>query len=399
LVSFNVLILYAYMIKTLAQPGRSGNWSQTGIALLFLATGLWGILSLLLLHPVRGGKEAPWVKFFARWFYPAQGPLLIFLVAVLGREVFRDGLKVNTYLELVLAFWIAGMAGYFTLGKGKSIKAIPVTLFLLCMLCSFGPWGVISLPRTVQVRLLEKLMADNGFFRDGRFVPATPEQLYHMQNLTRIFGILSYLHEHGGFEVLRDRLPPGPLPYDVLTDKWRFAEFLGLYHKYREDYWTPPPPLPPKQDACSTYAFHRKFDGLIDIRGYSFFLEDYESSPRWCSGGARTLKPDTCRGLGKTDSLLIRVGDNTALLTLEGQTLSIPLEKAMAGLERGSPGTDKCNGNYSYQPFPAESTFILEGNNERMKVAMQVASMVWEKDSSSRRRLTSLKFDLLLGYK
>jgi hypothetical protein len=177
-------------------------------------------------------------------------------------------------------------------------------------------------------------------------------------------------------------------------DNWQLAELLGLYHRYREDYWTPPPPSKPEN--CRIYAFHRRWNGFVDVRGYSFFLKDFEIGP--CGSVPRYLKPDTCWGLRKTDSLLFRTRDNTALLTLEGQTFSIPLEKAMAWLEEGFPDTDNCDGGYSSKPFPADSVLILEGNNGHMKVAMQVVDMAWEKVSSY-RRLMSLRFDLLLGYK
>jgi hypothetical protein len=395
LVSLNVLILYAYMIVILADAGRRETWPATRIAMPFLAAGLWGILSLLLLHPARGEKEAPWSEAFKRWFYPLQLPPLIFLVALLGQDIFREGLRVDAYLDLVLAFWIAGIAVYFAFGKGKSIKAIPVSLFLLCTFCSFGPWGVIGLPRFDQVRRLEKLMADNGLFRDGRFVPAAPGQLQGIEQLGSILEILLYLNRHGGLESLRDRMPLVPQPYDVLKDNWQLAEFLGLYHRYTEDYQPPPPP--PKPGSCRLYAFQREWAiGPIETKGYSFFLKDFSLRP--CRSVPYDLKPDTCRGLGKSDSMLFRSRDNTALLTLGGQTISIPLETAMAGLEGRSPSTENCNlGFYPFKPFPGDGALIVKGGNGRMKAAIHVLDMVWEKDSSD-RQLKVLDFDLLFGY-
>jgi hypothetical protein len=238
-------------------------------------------------------------------------------------------------------------------------------------------------------------MADNGLFRDGRFVPAAPGQLQGIEQLGSILEILLYLNRHGGLESLRDRMPLVPQPYDVLKDNWQLAEFLGLYHRYTEDYQPPPPP--PKPGSCRLYAFQREWAiGPIETKGYSFFLKDFSLRP--CRSVPYDLKPDTCRGLGKSDSMLFRSRDNTALLTLGGQTISIPLETAMAGLEGRSPSTENCNlGFYPFKPFPGDGALIVKGGNGRMKAAIHVLDMVWEKDSSD-RQLKVLDFDLLFGY-
>lgn len=228
LVSLNVIIQYACVIAILVDVGRGGDWPKTRIDVFFLAVGLCGILSLLLLYPVREEKDKPWVKVFRQWFYPSQWPLQIFLVVVLAHQVFRLGLEEDTYLSLVLALWIAGMAAYFTLGKGKSIKAIPITLFLLCMLCSFGPWGIIDLPAKDQVRHLEKVMAANGLLQDGRYASAKPGRSLPEKDRERIRDILIYLDRHGDLEILRHRLSPDTIDSIVLSHFSQLARYLRI---------------------------------------------------------------------------------------------------------------------------------------------------------------------------
>jgi hypothetical protein len=375
------------MIVILADAGRRETWPATRIAMPFLAAGLWGILSLLLLHPARGEKGTPWSEAFKRWFYPLQLPPLIFLVALLGQDIFREGLRVDAYLDLVLAFWIAGIAVYFAFGKGKSIKAIPVSLFLLCTFCSFGPWGVIGLPRFDQVRRLETLMADNGLFRDGRFVPAAPGHLPFEPDRMRIMGTLRFLEGYGGLGVLRDRLPPGGNA-NVLKDNLQLAEFLGLYQSYKR---TPTPQTKP--EICRGFGFYSSdYSGgrkIVDIRGYSFLFEKLEI--RGCGAGARLVDCDGFRGKRKTDKVVFRCRDNTAILSLGGRTLSIPLENAMIGLEKKTSGTGKCYAT------PGDSVLLAQGSNGRMRAAMQMSHFAWEMDSSH-RRLQALEFNLLFSY-
>jgi hypothetical protein len=270
------------------------------------------------------------------------------------------------------------------------------------MLCSFGPWGVIDLPRSDQVRHLEKLMADNGLFRDGRFVPAPPEQIPTEQQ--QILDILRYLKESGGLEVLRDRLPPGPKSADILADNWRLAEFLGLYRDYAHP---GPPPPQPRPVACPRYEFsgsnYFSSGSIVDVKGYSFLLNRIEIGG--CGAGTGFIESGSFRGPRKTDKIMFRCRDNTAIITLKGQTLSIPLEKVMIGLEESPSGKDNC-GNST----PIDSALLVQGSNGQIKVALQILKFGWTKGASrplqsglkkgsSPRLLESLEFDLLLEYK
>jgi len=151
------------------RDGRSRSfWRYNHI--LFLRAALAGFLSLLLLHPLRGEGEPVWVRSFRRAFYPAQWPLMLLLAAVMAHDFRANGVRESGYLASALALWVTGISAYSFRG-GMRLKLYPASLFAICMLCSFGPWGVLEVSWSSHVRLLRNHLAAHGMFRDGRIVP------------------------------------------------------------------------------------------------------------------------------------------------------------------------------------------------------------------------------------
>lgn len=137
IITIYLLILYAYMFKILFTQ----QWPVGWVSYLVLGFSVAGILSLLLIHPIRYEANNNWILSFSRFFYFALFPLLILLFFAIERRVSDYGITELRYFVLVLALWLLFIATYFLASKKKNIKIIPQSLCVLAFLTSFGPWG------------------------------------------------------------------------------------------------------------------------------------------------------------------------------------------------------------------------------------------------------------------
>jgi hypothetical protein len=197
LVVVYVLILYAYLIKIIAE----WTWPKGWVANLVLGFSITGIFSLLLVHPIRQRAENVWIDRFARWYYIAEIPLVVVLLLAIWRRITEYGITENRYFVLVLGLWLAGIVLYFLIRKRASIKAIPASLCILALLTTFGPWGAFQVSERSQATRLLALLNGNGMIQDGKAVRA--ERGVPFEDAREISSILRYLHAVHGFGALQ----------------------------------------------------------------------------------------------------------------------------------------------------------------------------------------------------
>src|SRR6185295_18817659 len=105
---------------------------------------LAGVFNLLLLYPAQEKKENSWIKTYTRVFYLALFPLVFMLFLAVGKRIEQYGVTEQRYFVTALGVWILGIALYFLSGKNRSVKTVPLTLFLIALMTSFGPWGAYA---------------------------------------------------------------------------------------------------------------------------------------------------------------------------------------------------------------------------------------------------------------
>jgi Domain of unknown function (DUF4153) len=187
-----LVILYAYLGKILV----SWDWPQGYVSKLILGFSGIGIFLLLFLPPLRDRAENVWVTKAARWFYIVLVPLVLMLLLSVWRRVSEYGVTEGRYLAIALGVWLTFLILYFSLGKTKGIKVIPVSLCVLALLISFGPWGVFSVASQSQVGRLKRITTEAGIITEGKIQPVHAEVSF--KNAKEISAILSYLHEYHG---------------------------------------------------------------------------------------------------------------------------------------------------------------------------------------------------------
>jgi len=189
LVTVYLIILYAYGTKIALVMELPKGW----VSYLVVCFSIVGILSLLLIWPIRELKENAWIKIFSRWFFRALYPLIILLIFAIYKRISQYGITENRYFVLLIAAWLVVIASYFLLSKIKNIKLIPISLCVITLLSSFGPWGAFSISETSQLNCLKKILIVEKILINNKIRKANPE--LKGEKAEKITEIVNYLDE------------------------------------------------------------------------------------------------------------------------------------------------------------------------------------------------------------
>ena len=190
-------ILYAYVGKILIE----WNWPKGWVAELILGFTVTGVISLVLLYPMREQSGYGWLKKAWNWFYILLIPLTIVLFLAINRRISDYGITEERYIVLVFGVWLSCMIAYFLISKVKSIKLIPATLCFLAVGLSFGPWGVFCVSESSQVGRLQELLSKNEILVDGK-VQKAPNKV-PVEDSRQISSIVTYLRNSLGLESIQ----------------------------------------------------------------------------------------------------------------------------------------------------------------------------------------------------
>ncbi|MBC7654700.1 MAG: DUF4153 domain-containing protein, partial [Oligoflexus sp.] len=121
LASVYLAILLAYELKIIFQ------WSlpNSSVAILILGYAVFGILSILLVHPLRNEEDNKWIQLFSKSFYLLMLPLLLLLAVSIIKRISDYGITESRYLIIVLALWLTFITLYFLIKGREQIRVIP----------------------------------------------------------------------------------------------------------------------------------------------------------------------------------------------------------------------------------------------------------------------------------
>ena len=210
------LILYAYMAKIL----YTQQWPQGWVSWLTSSASVLGLVTFLLLYPVRDLEGNRWINLYSRSFCAAAIPLLLMLFAAVFKRTGQYGLTEHRYFLIVLAAWLLGIFLYFIFSRKPDIKLVPASLVLVAVLSSFGPWGAYAVSLSSQLGRLEKTLLKSGLLVNGK--AGKLEQELGREERKQLSGCLDYIVRFHGVEPL----------------KKYFARDLGpLVEKNKAGYW------------------------------------------------------------------------------------------------------------------------------------------------------------------
>ena len=98
-------------------------------------------------------------------------PLIILLFLAIKRRIGDYGFTEERYFDFVLACWLALVCLYFLISKTKNIKLIPISLCVVVLFSSFGPWGAFSVSLRSQMGRLNHYLGKNNMLNAGKIVP------------------------------------------------------------------------------------------------------------------------------------------------------------------------------------------------------------------------------------
>jgi len=153
LVILYIIILYAYALKILFQWELPKGW----VSYLVTALAILGFVIQVIINPVQKKLKSWSINLFYPWFYILLLPLIVLLFTAIFRRISDYGITENRYFVMVIASWILGMTIYMLLSKKKSLILLPLSLFVLGILSSFGFWGASSVSKRSQINQFEKV--------------------------------------------------------------------------------------------------------------------------------------------------------------------------------------------------------------------------------------------------
>jgi hypothetical protein len=168
LLSLYLIILYIYGGKIIIQS----NWPKGMVSYLIVCISTIGILTFLLLHPFAQNKESHWIVKAEKLFYLLMLPLIFMLFSAIFMRIDDYGITINRYFVLALGIWLSIVA-LFSLFFKTNIKFIPISLAIIVLLSSFGPWGVFSVSEHYQVKRLKQLLEKNKILVNGKIINET----------------------------------------------------------------------------------------------------------------------------------------------------------------------------------------------------------------------------------
>ncbi len=205
-----VLILYLYLFKILFSWNLPMGW----VSYLVIGFSTAGIFSLLLIYPLMESKEIKWVKIFSRVFFASLVPLIALLFIAISTRTSEYGITERRYYVFVIAFWLTLTTLFYIIRHFRNIKYIPVSLFLVAVLTSIGPWSAFSVSLNSQLGRLEETLAKNTILKEGRITGG--EKNISSEDVQEIRSILSFLKERNCLELIQ---PWFSIPFDSLKTK------------------------------------------------------------------------------------------------------------------------------------------------------------------------------------
>ncbi len=191
LVTAYILILYAYLAKIIIEWDLPNGW----VTYLVLSFSIVGVLSLLLLHPVKEDSDKQWIKWFSTGYYRALIPLVLLLLFSIWVRIDDYGVTINRFIVATLGVWLSIMVAYFTLSKSKSIMMIPISLCVITLGTAFGPFSAFSVSESSQVDRFVQILNEHGMISENGYAVAAGDEI-PLEARKELSSIVEYVSDH-----------------------------------------------------------------------------------------------------------------------------------------------------------------------------------------------------------
>lgn len=324
LMTIYLAILLVYEIKIAI------NWELPKglVSTLILGYAVFGVLSLLLVYPIKEKDGNGWIKLFSRFFYVMMIPLIVLLILAVIKRVGNYGITESRYILIILAAWLTGITAYFLFSKKQNIKLIPISLFVLAILAIYGPQSAFSISRNSQTARLKKLMTS----KDAPSRKEIPE-------------VVRYLVDRHGLASLQSFTAANLTEIEKKIYANAKKNSLMSYEAKSKEIDTAFALLKVKDMDNSVFAKYITFtntSGVIDVRGYDGLIDlnDYSALANVFNGdkiefekGQREERKQHRRK--KAERLLVKInGLEAAVFNVDSLARDLLMKNEQKGFEK-----------------------------------------------------------------
>lgn len=190
LLALFLIILYVYVAKIIFM----WSWPKDGVAQWILGCSAFGMICFLIAYPL-----LDIYKQLRRFFFLAALlfiPLFVVLFLGIGLRISAYGFTINRLMVVLAGSWVLVLIAYFLIVrlKGK-IVYVPLSLAILCVVASLGPWSIFNIAAQSQLGRLESLLQINGLLVNGTPIKG-PSVALSNEARRDIISIISYLAAH-----------------------------------------------------------------------------------------------------------------------------------------------------------------------------------------------------------
>ncbi len=183
-------ILYAYFIKI------GMTWDIPKGQLSYMIVGFIGVslVTYLVSWPLHGnGSRA--LTLIVKYLFPSMIIPVVFQVISIGMRIEQYGFTEKRYVVLLSALWFSFIAGGFLIKK-LQLKHIPLSLGILLLIGSWGPWSARDISEWSQVGRLEAVLVKHNLLVDGEIVKSESSDEIPFEVRQNISGIADYIFQH-----------------------------------------------------------------------------------------------------------------------------------------------------------------------------------------------------------
>ncbi len=359
LVVLYFLILYAYVGKILVL----WEWPKGTLAYMILGFSILGVVAYVFLYPLR--KKFSWVRRAVTIFYVALIPQIGMLFWALWFRISEYGFTEKRYFVFVFGLWLLAMGIYFLTSKSKDIRIIPITIFVIVILSSFGPWGAFSISERSQMSRLEGILARNGLIDRGIIKKAQSDNKMPQEDKQEILAIIRYLDEMHGLKSINPWFGADITSY---TPKYVMKNLIGIRLAEIE------------RGTNRSFGFSREYSTMQEplyVNGYDYlaFLDGVFGALGTIEGESYGFFIDE-----KNDFVLTRDGTKYARLNLNG------LLDTLKAIE----------GNYS--DHLASDKMKVEFQNEDVSFALHFTHINGEMMDDGTYKINSMAVRMLFSF-
>ncbi len=222
------LILVVYGVTIIATL----NWPKGLITLLVSTFSVVGMLAIVLIDPLIR-TDRSWFRKFSGYFFVAQVFLAGLMLAAVLRRTSEYGITESRYFVIIVSLWLMLMGVLFVVRKNQSLKIIPMSLFVLTLFTTYGPWSAHSVSLASEKKRLERLLVQYRVLVDGKL--NKDHNVIPYKDANDITSIIQYIFSHHGSSVLKtwvsakgDHSRPRFFEEAGLTDSYNYAQYFSF---------------------------------------------------------------------------------------------------------------------------------------------------------------------------